>query len=65
MTLHGQEQFRAAACIGKAGYRTPALAWKRVRRMNSRGKGVQAYRCEWCGKWHIGHVKRGAKHVDD
>lgn len=42
-----------AACQGKHGYVSPALAHQSAGRARLK-KGIQVYRCKLCGLWHIG-----------
>ena len=40
----------------KTGYPTREAAETHARRMASRdGSSMSAYRCDTCGKWHVGH----------
>ncbi len=47
----------ASECFGKAGFANAAMAQRVLRRMRS-GKRSRAasiaYRCRFCGHWHIG-----------
>lgn len=46
---------RMAQCTGKAAFSARFLATKVAKRMAGRGKnGLQPYRCEKCGRWHLG-----------
>lgn len=47
----------AASCNGKAAYRTFAQAKRGASRLGPRGDAgsiFQAYRCAFCGAWHVG-----------
>lgn len=44
------EELRLAQCEGKSAFTSAALA----RRVSKKIKGVVAYRCGYCGKWHVG-----------
>lgn len=47
-------------CHGKARFGSRREAVKRRAEMvprNERMRGTRAYRCECCGKWHLGHPK--------
>lgn len=44
-------EFRDAACEGKQALATPEMA----RAAAARRPGRKAYRCQWCGFWHVGH----------
>lgn len=46
--------FQAAGCDGKKAFQTPQLAFKALTRNHRRPDDRQFYRCEWCGKFHIG-----------
>lgn len=44
----------AAHCYGKAAFDSPQLAWAVVLR-SVRTRGLRhPYRCQTCGRWHIG-----------
>jgi len=48
-----------ASCIGKQRFQSAKLAHAVVKRGDKRGKRRQAYRCEYCGFYHLGRsVKR-------
>jgi hypothetical protein len=48
---------RRKACTGKIQYATVAQAtaakYKVIERFNDR---MSAYRCRFCGQWHLGHT---------
>lgn len=47
-----------AQCEGKPCFDSPKLAWAVMEdRQRSRGKR-DVYRCEYCGRWHIGGGKK-------
>jgi hypothetical protein len=48
--------FRAASCIGKTPYVSKAEAMHVVAFRAKRGKarGMRAYRCDCCKRWHVG-----------
>lgn len=48
--------YRIAACDGKAAYDSRDLAERVAKRGRRFGKAesLRAYRCESCGKWHVG-----------
>jgi hypothetical protein len=43
-------QSEAGSCVGKDAFDTPQAAYAVARRY----KGVGHYRCDYCGKWHVG-----------
>lgn len=46
---------RQAGCTGKAPFESRALAEKVALRRRKQGKrDNHAYKCRFCGKWHIG-----------
>lgn len=47
-----ESAWTTCAATGKRGWATKALA-KRSGRLT--GKGLSAYRCDRCDRWHIGH----------
>lgn len=49
-----------AACQGKHGYVSPALAHQAAGRAKMK-KGIQVYRCKLCGLWHIGAVLKARR----
>lgn len=42
-------------CAGKIRYGVQ-LSHTIAERLRARGRAVTAYRCPWCGSWHLGHV---------
>lgn len=42
-----------SACTGKVAMATSDLAWKAAKRV----RGRVAYRCAYCGAWHVGSDK--------
>ena len=48
---------REVACTGKEQL-SHDQARKIERRWTNRGTGRNAYRCQFCGFWHIGHSSR-------
>lgn len=49
---HRIAESRAAMCEGKKGFDTPQLAHRVASR--SRDYELQAFRCVFCGLWHLG-----------
>lgn len=45
---------RLYACEGKFGFESALTAKKVGKRMRGRDKNAHAFRCEFCGKWHLG-----------
>lgn len=57
--MSGSKQWNAQAdCVGKRTFESPSLASKIVRDMKRHRKSVKAYRCGWCGKWHISSAQK-------
>lgn len=53
---------RWRGCGRKRAYQTKAAAQKVVGRHAREGDVVEAYRCRWCDRWHVGHrspLRRG------
>ncbi|WP_448191894.1 hypothetical protein [Azospirillum sp. sgz301742] len=44
-----REEVQLAGCVGKHPYPNPTLAWRVARKY-----GCAAYRCAFCGRWHVG-----------
>lgn len=62
-------EYQAAACLGKEAFDSPQRASRAIRSMRNRkprknGREVQdrgklgAYRCKFCGHWHVGAAPR-------
>lgn len=51
-------KFTAAVCAGKQSFTSPQLARSVASRGRVSGERYDAYRCDLCGRWHIGHSKR-------
>ena len=49
------ETRRLVACAGKDAL-SAGQARKIARRMNAKKKGVNPYRCTFCGQWHVGRM---------
>lgn len=57
-----QHEFVIAGCDGKPSFPSFALADKVAKRSRSkRHLNSMPYRCEWCGRWHIGTKMKGRK----
>jgi hypothetical protein len=54
-------EVKAAGCAGKERFEGPEAARKVARRMNAKGVGVNAYRCQFCQGWHIGALYKGKR----
>jgi hypothetical protein len=52
-----ERDFTLAKCSGKQGFDSFDIARTKIR-MEVRGF-VQPYRCEYCGKWHLGGARSG------
>ena len=57
---------RERACRGKICYDGKANAEYIIRNTNvraSRGLGtrMEAYKCQWCAFWHLGHIAKNRK----
>lgn len=53
------------SCDGKAKHDSEAKAWRAIAGVTKRrgwdGK-MNAYRCGYCGFWHIGHARQAKAH---
>lgn len=45
-------------CAGKQVFATSQLARQVASRWRRQRESYDAYRCDLCGRWHIGHSKR-------
>lgn len=55
------EEFRLSACEGKIGMSNEG-AKKAEKAHKKRGlKGAIAFKCKFCGMWHVGNVKFSGK----
>lgn len=45
-----------AGCAGKEGYPNKGVAALVLKKVG-KGGNVKPYRCEFCGKWHIGRTR--------
>lgn len=48
-------------CTGKIRHPNKAAAERALRALVARGAApfrLRAYRCDHCGSWHVGHVRR-------
>ena len=52
-----KQEYIAAGCEGKHKHnrKTAMTVAKRAR---GKGQAVEAYRCTFCGSWHVGHAKK-------
>ena len=55
MTQWSDEEERVKSCVGKHAYPSAKKAWQVAKRYKG---GLSAYRCRFCGQWHIGHSRR-------
>jgi len=46
-----------ASCRGKARFESPQVAWRAAQRQ----RGRMAYRCDHCGRWHVGPARKRHK----
>jgi len=46
-------EYEISACDGKVGYESYSSAGKAIRIDNK----LKAYKCDACGKWHVGRVR--------
>ena len=59
-----RSELEQAACVGKHPFPTKLAALKVARRMQGKGKGgSEAFRCPYCGMFHIGHADRKVSKV--
>lgn len=52
---------KAAGCQGKIAYETQHKAFRTILKQSKRGYAVQAYRCKYCAKWHVGRAEKMPK----
>jgi hypothetical protein len=54
------QPFRAAGCVGKQplNERLARDIAQRMRKGRREHAPVQAYRCDFCGQWHVGSTSR-------
>jgi hypothetical protein len=45
-------------CLGKRAFPTPVQAERARVLVGVRSNEFNAYRCAYCGQWHIGHSRR-------
>lgn len=45
-------------CTSKAGFVSRSEARNLSRRGRTIGGGLEAYHCQWCDLWHLGHPRR-------
>lgn len=61
--MTSKRRLRRRACTGKHRYPDEATARAAIWRQRRRWDGfMRAYRCSFCGGWHIGHAPRRQKH---
>ena len=50
-------------CLGKKAFPAQANAEDAIFANHGvRAQEFHAYRCQFCHKWHIGHIKKGNQH---
>ena len=60
--MASKRRLKRKACTGKVAYATQSAAVAASRALFKKTHGyVQAYRCHWCSKYHVGHWKAGTK----
>lgn len=53
----------AHSCVGKVPFESAVLAREVAQRSRKRHcNNVQPYKCQHCGKWHIGERQGGKRH---
>lgn len=55
---------RQKSCVGKRRYVSQQEAWRVVGRSRAQGYGVEMYRCQFCGGWHVGHTRRLTERIE-
>jgi hypothetical protein len=50
--MASKRRVRHKACEGKVRHETAAEAWVAA---GKTGRGVRSYKCQFCGKFHVGH----------
>lgn len=53
--MASKRAIRRRACMSKVRHETKAAAMRARWKYHSRGCGLSAYQCRFCGGWHIGH----------
>lgn len=68
--MSSKRNLRRKKCEGKKPYELAKATFMRHLLERKLDGGWSEYKCSFCGKWHIGHIKRndygrrlGAKHV--
>jgi hypothetical protein len=64
--------FLERVCESKVSYPSLSAAWGRRDRLMARGRrcvaktvaGCEAYRCRFCGEFHLGHPKPGFERLE-
>lgn len=55
------ETNRNAHCDGKHPYESRGLAQQVADRANRGASASEPYKCEYCGKWHVGYGMRNRR----
>jgi hypothetical protein len=55
--MSSKRRLRKRMCQDKVRY-TREAAYEARHRLQMRGEFVNAYKCDWCGGWHVGHPPR-------
>ena len=53
--MASKRNVRRKQCAGKIRHTTPQNAWATVKHTRGRLGVMRAYRCTFCGGWHVGH----------
>lgn len=53
------DEYRAAQCVGKVAFASAVLARRVLKRPSRVRNGrANAYKCSYCGMWHIGEPSK-------
>lgn len=63
VALASKRRVRRQACSRKKGYENREHAERDIELLRQRGNmhPMNAYRCAFCGLWHVGHLKLTSK----
>jgi hypothetical protein len=56
--MSSKRALRRKRCQSKIAHQTEGAAFAHLHAYNNKfGQWLNAYRCHWCGAWHIGHTE--------
>lgn len=59
--LASKRRVRRKACEGKVGHETQDYALIALQRSYDNGIPMNVYKCQFCPKWHVGHLSNRLK----